>query len=79
MKALSDRGMSPNAAAGQAGMNPFAARKALEHSRHFTDAELLAALRSAANTEAEMKTSPVEEGLVLERWIATVCRATPSR
>jgi DNA polymerase-3 subunit delta len=52
-------------------------RNILRQARHFETAELVGALGAASEAEAEMKTSPVDPGLVLERWIAAVCRATP--
>ena len=80
VRALSDRGLDKFAITREAGLRgEWQTRNLLQQAGRFDSAELVAALRSAADMEAEMKTSPVEPGLVLERWIAAVCRATPGR
>ncbi len=77
VKALQARGMSQQAVATSARLAPWQVRNLVRQADRFDAAELIEALRSAARSEAEMKTSPVEPGLVFERWIAAVCRATP--
>jgi len=80
VKALAERGLDRSALTRQAGLRgEWQTRNLLRQAERFETAELIAGLRGAAQMEAEMKTSPVEPGLVLERWIATVCRATPWR
>ena len=78
VKALSDRGLDLSAVTRAGGLRgDWQTRNLMRQADRFETPELLAALRGAAEMEAEMKTSPVEPGLVLERWIAAVCRATP--
>lgn len=76
-KALSSRGLPTAAMMSQLRMPDWKVRNTLREADRFETGELIDALRSAARSEAEMKTSPVAPGLVLERWMATVCRATP--
>jgi DNA polymerase III delta subunit len=78
VKALAERGLDRGALTRAAGLRgEWQARNLMRQADRFTASELVAGLRGAAEMEAEMKTSPVEPGLVLERWIAAVCRATP--
>ena len=68
--ALLDRGVStPEAMAPQIGMAPWQAKNAARQAEHFSPGELATAMRGLAEAEEQMKTSPVEVGLVLERWI----------
>jgi DNA polymerase-3 subunit delta len=76
-KALKRRGAPMGAMMSQLKMPDWKVRNALRDAERFETDELISALGSAARSEAEMKTSPVAPGLVLERWMATVCRATP--
>lgn len=68
-RALSDRGTSPEAMAPQLGMAPWQAKNVVRQASRWQPAELAAALRGLAAVEEQMKTSPVDAGLVLERWI----------
>ncbi len=77
IKALAARGESQAAIASRARVQPWKVGALIRQASAFDEGELRAALAAAARSEAEMKTSPVETGLVFERWIATVCRATP--
>jgi DNA polymerase-3 subunit delta len=76
-KALSGRGAPMGTMMSQLRMPDWKVRNTVRDANRFETTELIAALRAAARSEAEMKTSPVAPGLVLERWMATVCRATP--
>jgi len=80
VKALSERGLERGDVIRQASLRgDWQLRKLQQQAERFDTAELLSALRGAGDMEAEMKTSPVEPGLVLERWVVAVCRATPWR
>ena len=69
-RALLDRGVTmPEAMAPQMGMAPWQARNAARQAAGFSAGELAASMRGLAEVEEKMKTSPVEAGLVLERWI----------
>lgn len=76
-KALSARGAGMRDMMSLMRMPDWKVRNTLREAERFETEELIGALRGAAHSEAEMKTSPVEPGLVLERWMATVCRPTP--
>jgi DNA polymerase-3 subunit delta len=74
-RALLDRGVSsPQAMAPQLGMPPWRAGNAARQAARFTPAELAEAICGLADSEEQMKTSPAEAGLVLERWIVRTCR-----
>jgi DNA polymerase-3 subunit delta len=78
-RALLDRGVSaPEVMAPQIGMAPWQAKNAARQAVHYTPQELSGALRGLTAAEEEMKTSPAEAGLVLERWIVRT-RAVTSR
>lgn len=70
-RALADRGMGPDAMAPELGMAPWQARNVARQAACWHPAELAAALRGLAAVEEEMKTSPTNAGLVLERWIVS--------
>jgi len=78
-RALSARGMSTDSMAPDLGMAPWQARNVARQAGNYAPAELSAALRGLAAAEEEMKTSPTEAGLVLERWIVSATRAAGSR
>lgn len=71
-RALADRRLSPDEMASQLGMAPWQARNASRQAAHYTPDELAAALVGLAAAEEEMKTSPTDAGLVIERWIVSV-------
>ena len=68
-RALAERGVNPEAMAPDLGMAPWQAKNAVRQAVRWQPAELAAALRGLAAAEEEMKTSPTDAGLVLERWI----------
>jgi DNA polymerase III subunit delta len=72
-RALMDRGVRTDQMAQSLSMPPWQVRNAVGQAGNFTQAELIEALRASARAEAEMKTSPVDAGLVLERWVVGVC------
>jgi DNA polymerase-3 subunit delta len=74
VKALMDRRVPVGQIAPAVGMAPWQVEKTARQARSFSADELTHALRAAAAAEAEMKTSPVDTRLVLERWVAGVCR-----
>ncbi len=74
VKAMMDRRAPVAQIAPAVGMAPWQVEKAARQARSFTAEELTRALRAAAKAEGEMKTSPVDTRLVLERWVAGVCR-----
>jgi DNA polymerase-3 subunit delta len=77
-KALSERGLQPDAMAGEIGMAPWQARNAARQASRYEAPELARALAGLAAAEEEMKTSPTDAGLVIERWIVrTVGPAAP--
>lgn len=76
-RALAARGMGPDAMAPEIGMPPWQARIAARQAERYTPAELAVALRGLASAEEEMKTSPTDAGLVLERWIVATAGAVP--
>lgn len=79
-RALSDRGMSPDAMAPEIGMPPWQVRNVVRQSQRFSALELSRALQGLAACEEEMKTSPTDAGLVIERWIiATAGAVTPAK
>jgi DNA polymerase-3 subunit delta len=77
VSARTERGEDRRAVGGALRLLDWQVKSILRQSHHFESAELIGALGAAADAEAEMKTSPVDPGLVLERWMAAVCRATP--
>ena len=78
-RALSDRGVSPDAMAPEIGMAPWQARNAAKQASRYEPKELVTALRGLAAVEEEMKTSPTDAGLVIERWIVKTAGAAGSR
>lgn len=79
-RALSARGMSPDAMAPEIGMAPWLARNAARQASRYEPAELATALAGLAGAEEQMKTSSADAGLVLERWIVSTAGAVgPSR
>jgi DNA polymerase III subunit delta len=71
-RALAGRRMSPEQMAPELGMAPWQARNAARQAANYTPKELAAALVGLAAVEQEMKTSPTDAGLVIERWIVAV-------
>lgn len=78
-RALADRGVSPDAMAPEIGMSPWQARNAAKQASRYEPKELIAALSGLAAAEEEMKTSPTDAGLVIERWIVKTAGAARSR
>jgi DNA polymerase III subunit delta len=78
-RALSERGVAPEAMAPEIGMPPWQARAVARQAGRYTPAELSAALRALAGVEEEMKTSPTDAGLVIERWIVATSGAVTAR
>lgn len=78
-RALSARGMNQDSMAPELGMAPWQARNAARQAGNYEPSSLSAALRGLAAAEEEMKTSPTEAGLVLERWIVSTTGLTGSR
>ena len=74
-RALADRGVAGEAMAPDLGMAPWQARNAARQAHRFTPNELCAALQGLAVAEEEMKTSPTDAGLVLERWVVRTAAA----
>ena len=74
-RALSDRGMSHEAMAPEIGMPPWQVRNVARQAQRFSGIELARALRGLAAAEEEMKTSPTDAGLVIERWIISTAGA----
>jgi DNA polymerase III subunit delta len=74
-RALASRGMNPDAMAPELGMAPWQARNSAKQASRWEPAELSQALRGLAAAEEEMKTSPTDAGLVIERWIISTARA----
>lgn len=68
-RALTDRRMTPDQMAPELGMAPWQARNIARQAGNFTPEELAIALCGLAAAEEEMKTSPTDVGLVLERWV----------
>jgi DNA polymerase-3 subunit delta len=50
-------------------------RNLMDAARRYEPVELEHALRAAARSEAQMKTSPVDTRLVFERWLVAMCAA----
>lgn len=71
-RALLDRGEGTGAIMREVGMADWQARKIEGQARRFEPAELNAAVRAAAATEAEMKTSR-DARLALENWVIGTC------
>ena len=74
--ALAARGIVPDAMAPELGMAPWQARNAARQASRYEPAELNAAMRGLAAAEEEMKTSPTDAGLVIERWIVSTTSAS---
>lgn len=74
-RALSARGTSADAMAPELGMAPWQARNVAKQASRWEPAELSRALLGLAAAEEEMKTSPTDAGLVIERWIISTARA----
>lgn len=73
-RALLDRGLSERGIARELGLPDWLARNAARQARRFEPAELVRALRGAAEVEAALKSGSVEERVAYERWLAGVCR-----
>jgi DNA polymerase-3 subunit delta len=78
-RALADRGVHPDAMAPEIGMAPWQARNAAKQASRYEPKELASALGGLAAAEEEMKTSPTDAGLVIERWIVKTAGAAGSR
>jgi DNA polymerase-3 subunit delta len=79
-RALSDRGMSHDAMAPEIGMPPWQVRNVVRQAQRYSALELSRALRGLTEAEEEMKTSPTDAGLVIERWIISTAGAvTPAK
>jgi DNA polymerase-3 subunit delta len=78
-RALSARGMAPDAMAPEIGMAPWLARNAVKQASRYSAGELATALRGLAAAEEELKTSPTDAGLVIERWIISTALAAGLR
>jgi DNA polymerase-3 subunit delta len=74
-RALAARGMGPDAMAPEIGMPPWQVRNVVRQAERYSPAELSTALRGLAAAEEEMKTSPTDAGLVIERWIIATAGA----
>lgn len=72
-RALVDRGASTGEMMSALGRPDWIVRKLVGQAERFTEAELVDALRTAAKSEAQMKTSRVPTRLALERWVISVC------
>ncbi len=77
--ALSARGVPAEAMAPEIGMAPWQARNAARQAARYTAAELVVALAGLADADEEMKTSPTDAGLAIERWIVQTAGAAGSR
>jgi DNA polymerase-3 subunit delta len=75
-RALSDRGMSHDAMAPEIGMPPWQVRNVVRQAQRYSALDLSRALRGLAEAEEEMKTSPTDVGLVIERWIVATAGAS---
>jgi DNA polymerase-3 subunit delta len=73
VRTLLDRDAPQADIAATLGRPPWLVRRLAEQARRFHEDELVWALRSAAATEADMKTSRVDARLALEKWVAGVC------
>jgi DNA polymerase-3 subunit delta len=78
-RALAARGVAPEAMAPEIGMAPWQARNVARQSGAYTPAELVTSLKGLAASEEEMKTSPTDAGLVIERWIVRTTGAVRTR
>jgi DNA polymerase III subunit delta len=78
-RALSARGVGPDSMGPELGMAPWQARNAARQAARFATAELTSALKGLAAAEEEMKTSPTDAGLVIERWIVRTAGPAGSR
>jgi DNA polymerase-3 subunit delta len=78
-RALSHRGMAPEAMAPEIGMPPWQVRTVVRQAERYEPSELSAALRGLAAAEEEMKTSPTDAGLVIERWVIETAGAVTKR
>lgn len=67
--ALAKRGLGSDAMAPELGMAPWQARNVARQAARYEASELVRALHGLAKAEEEMKTSPTDAGLVIERWI----------
>ena len=76
-RALSERRVSTDEMAPELGMAPWQARNAQRQAMGYTPARLAAALKGLAAAEEEMKTSPTDAGLVIERWVVAVAGGEP--
>jgi DNA polymerase III subunit delta len=77
--ALAARGLGVDAMAPELGMAPWQARNAARQASKWEPTELSNALCGLAAVEEEMKTSPTDAGLVLERWVISTMRPADSR
>jgi DNA polymerase-3 subunit delta len=73
VRTLLDRDAPQAEIAATLGRPGWLVRRLAEQARRFHEDELVRALRSAAATEADMKTSRVDARLALEKWVAEVC------
>jgi DNA polymerase III delta subunit len=71
--ALRERGTPEKELASQLRMAPWQVRNITRQAAGFSDEELVAALKAAAEVEAKMKTSQGDPRLVFERWLLAIC------
>ncbi|MBN2405892.1 MAG: DNA polymerase III subunit delta [Coriobacteriia bacterium] len=73
VKALLDRDVSEREMASQVRAADWQVRNYARQARRFEEADLVSALRAAAETESQMKTGGQDPRLALERWVIEVC------
>jgi len=79
VNALLSRGADTGTMMREVGMADWQLRNVTPQARRFEPAELCAALCSAAEVEARMKSGRGEPRLLFERWLMDVCRADDDR
>lgn len=75
VNALLDRGADTRMIMREVGMADWQLRNVTPQARRFEPGELSAALRSAAELEARMKSGRGEPRLLFERWLVELCRS----
>lgn len=73
LTALRERGTPEKDLATELRMAPWQIRTIARQAAGFSDEELIAALKAAAEAEARMKTSQGDPRLVFERWLLATC------
>lgn len=74
VKTMASRGGSPDAIAAEAKIHPFVAKKLYAQCRRFTEEALRSHLELLFETDRDLKSSRLADGLIMERLVFALCR-----